>query len=173
MHRLILLRHAKSTWDDPALSDHARPINARGRRAVAAMAAAMRDLGLLRPDLLLVSSSRRTLQTMEALGPIEGALVEVQDDLYLAPRSRLLEALREVPESVGAVLLIAHNPGLHDLSLELAGEEIGHEAPALRDAYPTCGLTEFEVEGPWSGLGRGRARLTRFLAPGDLPEPAA
>ena len=80
MHRLLLLRHAKSTWDDPALSDHARPINAHGRRAVAAMAAAMRGLGLLPPDLVVVSSSRRTLQTMEALGPGEGAPVEVLDD---------------------------------------------------------------------------------------------
>ncbi len=174
MHRLILLRHAKSTWDDPALSDHARPINARGRRSVAVMAAAMREHGLLPPDLVVVSSSRRTLQTMEALGPLEGARIEVLDDLYLAPRDRMLEALREVPDSAGTVLLIAHNPGLHDLALELAGDALDDSGGgALRGAYPTCGMAEFAVSGAWGGLRAGRARLTRFLAPSDLPEPAA
>ncbi len=90
MRQLLLLRHAKSSWDDPRLSDHARPLNARGRRAARAMAAAMRDLGLA-PDVVLVSSARRTLQTLEALGPLEGPpLIEPMDDLYLAPWQRLL-----------------------------------------------------------------------------------
>ena len=64
MRQLLLLRHAKSSWDDPALSDHARPLNARGRRAATAMAQAMRELGLA-PDIVLVSSARRTLQTLK------------------------------------------------------------------------------------------------------------
>ena len=70
MRQLLLLRHAKSSWDDPGLSDHARPLNARGRRAAAAIAGAMRELRLS-PDLVLVSSARRTLQTLEALTPFE------------------------------------------------------------------------------------------------------
>jgi phosphohistidine phosphatase len=70
MRQLLLLRHAKSSWDDPGLSDHARPLNARGRRAAAAVAAAMRELGL-QPDLVIVSSARRTLQTLEALMPFD------------------------------------------------------------------------------------------------------
>ncbi|MFC7538294.1 SixA phosphatase family protein [Siccirubricoccus deserti] len=64
----MLLRHAKSSWDDPGLPDHARPLNARGRRAAAAIAQAMQELRLS-PDIVLVSSARRTLQTLEALTP--------------------------------------------------------------------------------------------------------
>ncbi|SHI84446.1 phosphohistidine phosphatase [Roseomonas rosea] len=173
MRQLLLLRHAKSAWDDPALSDHARPLNARGRRAVAAMSAAMRGLGL-RPELVLVSSSRRTLQTLEGLGALDGPpRVEPMDDLYLAPWTRLLDALREVPEGVGSVLLIAHNPGLHDLALNLAGPDGGMAGGALAEAYPTGALAEFAVERPWSALGPDAARLVRFLQPRDLPEMAS
>ncbi|MBB5695373.1 SixA phosphatase family protein [Muricoccus pecuniae] len=172
MRQLLLLRHAKSAWDDPALSDHARPLNARGRRAAAAMAGAMRGLGLS-PELILVSSSRRTLQTLEGLGPLGGeARVEPMDDLYLAPWTRLLDALREAPDSARSVLLIAHNPGLHELALNLAGPDAGTAGQALAEAYPTAALAEFELDGPWASLSAERARLVRFVQPSDLPEMA-
>ncbi|MBP0492440.1 SixA phosphatase family protein [Pararoseomonas indoligenes] len=172
MRQLLLLRHAKSAWDDPALSDHARPLNARGRRAAAAMAGAMRSLGL-RPELVLVSSSRRTLQTLEGLGTLDGPpRVEPTDDLYLAPWTRLLDALREVPEEVRSVMLIAHNPGLHDLALNLAAPDSGTPGQALAEAYPTASLAEFAVAEPWAALGPLGARLVRFLQPKDLPEMA-
>jgi phosphohistidine phosphatase len=177
MRQLLLLRHAKSSWDDPRLSDHARPLNARGRRAARAMAAAMRDLGLA-PDVVLVSSARRTLQTLEALGPLEGPpLIEPMDDLYLAPWQRLLEVLRRVPETVRSVLLIGHNPGLHELALALAGPAgmalAGPEGQRLAESYPTAALAEFAIAVPWSALAPGCGRLLRFLVPTDLPEPAA
>ena len=172
MRQLLLLRHAKSAWDDPALSDHARPLNGRGRRAAAAMAGAMRSLGL-RPELVLVSSSRRTLQTLDGLGPLDGPpRVEPTDDLYLAPWTRLLDTLREVPEEVRSVMLIAHNPGLHDLALNLAAPGAGAPGEALAEAYPTATLAEFAVEESWAALGPQRARLVRFLQPKDLPEMA-
>ncbi|WP_043834051.1 SixA phosphatase family protein [Muricoccus aerilatus] len=173
MHQLLLLRHAKSAWDDPALSDHARPLNARGRRAASAMAGAIRGLSL-RPELVLVSSSRRTLQTLETLGTFEGPpRVEPMDDLYLAPWTRLMEVVREVPEAVGSLLVIAHNPGLHDFALALAGgAESGGPPPALAEAFPTASLAEFAIEGPWAGLSPDGARLLRFLQPRDLPEMA-
>ena len=94
MRQLLLLRHAKSSWDEPHLSDHARPLNMRGNQAAAAMAREMRRLGLL-PDLVLVSSARRTLQTLAALEPwAEPPRIEPMDALYLAPASDLLDALR-------------------------------------------------------------------------------
>jgi phosphohistidine phosphatase len=176
MRQLLLLRHAKSSWDDPRLSDHARPLNARGRRSAQAMAAAMRDLGL-GPDIVLVSSARRTLQTLEALAPLDGApLVEPMDDLYLAPWTRLLDVLRQAPETARSVLLIGHNPGLHDLALALVGPGgmagLGTDGQRLAESYPTAALAEFAIAAPWHGLAAGGGRLLRFLVPADLPEPA-
>ena len=175
MRQLLLLRHAKSSWDEATLSDHARPLNARGRRAALAMAGEMRDLGLV-PEVVLVSSARRTLQTLEALQPIEGApIVEVMDALYLAPWAGLLEALRRVPETARSALLIGHNPGLHDLALALAGPAAasGPTVQRLAEGYPTGALAEFAVASSWHDLAAGGGRLLRFLCPRDLPETAS
>lgn len=177
MRQLLLLRHAKSSWDDPRLPDHARPINARGRRNAAGMADAMRELGLA-PDVVLVSSARRTLQTLEALAPIEGSpLVEPMDALYLAPWPSLLDVLRGVRETARSVLLIGHNPGLHELALALAGPATmaagGPMAERLAHSYPTAALTEFSVALPWRSLEAGGGRLMRFLTPADLPSAEA
>jgi len=175
MRQLLLLRHAKSSWDDPLLADHARPLNARGRRSATAMAAAMRDLGLS-PDVVLVSSARRTLQTLEAISPFaDSPLIEPMDDLYLAPWQRLLDLLRQSPETARSVLLIGHNPGLHDLALALAGPTAmaGSAAVAARrmaEGFPTCSLAEFTVASRWRDLAEGGGRLVRFLIPADLPE---
>jgi len=170
------MRHAKSSWDDPRLSDHARPLNARGRHAAAAMRRAMQDLGLL-PDVVLVSSARRTLQTMEALEPWEATpLVEPMDSLYLASAPQLLAVLRGVAETARSVLLVGHNPGLHDLAVLLAGPQaMSTGSPAIRrlaDGYPTGALAEFAVPGSWRSLDEGGGRLLRFLSPRDLPELA-
>ncbi|EHM00125.1 phosphoglycerate mutase family protein [Acetobacteraceae bacterium AT-5844] len=178
MRQLILLRHAKSSWDDPGLPDHARPLNGRGKRAAAVMAAVMQDLGLA-PDIVLVSSARRTLQTLEALTPLpDSPLVEPLDDLYLAPWPRMLDILRAVPETARSVLLIGHNPGMHDLALALAGTEAMQRSTApgtkrLAGGYPTAALAEFTIPTSWKMLEAGGARLVRFIAPNDLPEMAA
>ncbi|MBK1660964.1 SixA phosphatase family protein [Paracraurococcus ruber] len=172
MRQLLLLRHAKSSWDDPALSDHARPLNARGRRAAAAIAQAMRELGLS-PDIVLVSSARRTLQTLEALTPFEdGALVEPMDALYLAPWRQLLEVVQAVPETARSLLLIGHNPGLHELAMALAGAGgMARGGPGLQrlaEGYPTGALAEFTIAGHWRQLEPGNGRLVRFIQPRDL-----
>jgi phosphohistidine phosphatase len=176
MRQLLLLRHAKSSWDDPSLPDHARPLNARGRRAAQAMAAAMRDLGLA-PDVVLVSSARRTLQTLEAISPFpDSPLIEPMDDIYLAPWPRLLDILRRAPETARSVLLIGHNPGLQDLALALAGAAGMASGPAaarrMAEGFPTCALAEFGIATPWHDLGEGGGRLVRFMIPADLPEMA-
>lgn len=183
MRQLLLLRHAKSSWDDPQLSDHARPLNARGRRGATAMARAMRELGLA-PEVVLVSSARRTLQTLEALAPLpDSPIVEPMDALYLASPQTLLATLRRVPETARSVLLIGHNPGLHELALALVGAA-GMAAPAapsalaaaarrLAETYPTGALAEFSIATPWRLLEPGGGRLVRFLVPNDLPEMAA
>lgn len=168
MHQLILLRHAKSSWDDANQPDKDRPLNQRGRAAAARMRSAMRDLGLC-PDLVLVSSARRTRETLEALEPWpDTPLVEVMDALYLATAGQLMDAIRDVAETTRSVLVIGHNPGMHDLALTLVANP---EAPAARDlaaGFPTAALAEFVISGPWSRLMPSGGRLTRFLAPKTL-----
>jgi len=172
LRQLLLMRHAKSSWDDPKMPDHARPLNARGRQAAAAMRHAMHALGL-EPDVVLVSSARRTLQTMEALEPWQDTpLIEPMDGLYLVSAAQMLQVLHRVRETVRSVLMLAHNPGLHDLALLLVGPQ-AMGAPAARnlvEGYPTGALAEFAVAGPWRTLDEGGGHLLRFLRPRDLPE---
>jgi phosphohistidine phosphatase len=172
MRQLMLLRHAKSSWDDSAMPDRDRPINARGRRSAASMRLAMRNLGLA-PDVVLVSTARRTLETLEALEPWDDTpLVEPMDSLYLANPLQLTAALHGVAETVRSVLVIGHNPGLHDLAMELAGPRAmaagGLNEAALAKGFPTGALAEFVVAGSWWDLREGGGRLVRFLTPAML-----
>jgi phosphohistidine phosphatase len=174
MRQLLLLRHAKSSWDDASMPDRDRPLNARGRRSAAVMRLAMRDLGLT-PDVVLVSTARRTMETLEALEPWdEMPLVEPMDSLYLATALQLGAALHGVAETVRSVLLIGHNPGLHDFAVSLAGPltmASGSEAArGLAAGYPTGALAEFVVAGSWWDLREGGGRLVRFLTPRMLEE---
>jgi phosphohistidine phosphatase len=180
MRQLLLMRHAKSSWDDVALPDRDRPLNARGRKAAATMRAAIQDLGLV-PDMILVSPARRTMQTLEALDPWdETPLIEPTDSLYLADPTQILAVLHGVPETVRSVMVLGHNPGLHDLALALTGPAPGSAGPrgvqgssqqrgaaeqALSEGFPTAALAEFTIAGAWWDLRDGGGRLVRFLTP--------
>jgi phosphohistidine phosphatase len=137
------------------------------------MRTAMRELGLS-PDVVLVSSARRALQTLEALQPWdETPIVEAMDRLYLAAVPQLLGVLNGVAETVRSLLLIGHNPGLHELAVQLTGSARDpQEAKRLAKKFPTGALAEFAVAGPWHDLAPGGARLVRFLAPRELPHSA-
>jgi phosphohistidine phosphatase len=181
MHQLLLLRHAKSSWEDAALPDRDRPLNKRGRRAAAAMRQAMHELGLT-PDLVLVSPARRTQETLAGLEPWdETPLVEPAETLYLASAQQLLSVLRGVNETVRSVLLVGHNPGLHELAVMLAGSHAADPdkmAKRLAAGFPTGALAELVVAGTWQQLDARGGSLVRFLVPRDLrngasPETAA
>jgi phosphohistidine phosphatase len=171
MHQLLLLRHAKSSRDDPKQADLDRPLNKRGRRAAGTMRKTMRDLGLT-PDLVLVSPSRRTLETLAALEPWDDTpLVEQVEMLYLASLPQLLDILRDVNETVRSVMLIGHNPGMHELAVLLGGTFAANEAGnRLIAGFPTTALAEFSVATQWRQLDAAGARLVRFLTPRDPPE---
>lgn len=168
MRQLLLLRHAKSSWDETAIPDKDRPLNARGRKAATTMREAMRSLGLC-PDVILVSTARRTMETLEVLEPWdETPLIEPMDSLYLANPMQLTAALHGVAETVRSVMVIGHNPGLHDLALSLAGPRTSQGGPnerALAEGFPTAALAEFVVAGSWWDLREGGGRLVRFLTP--------
>ena len=171
MHQLLLLRHAKSSWDDPQLLDRDRPLNKRGLRAVKVIRQAIIDLGLL-PDMVLISPARRVQETLAALEPWdETPLIEPVETLYLASATQMLHVLREVHETVRGVMLIGHNPGLHELAVQLAGSSADTEHKGrLLAAMPTAALAEFAVATQWQHLDAGGTRLVRFLTPKHLAE---
>jgi phosphohistidine phosphatase len=152
---LYLLRHAKSSWDDPELADHDRPLSGRGRRNAAVLADQLRREGIS-PELVLCSSARRTTETVEAAG-VEGA-ISVEDGLYGASATELLERLRAVPDEISSVMLVGHNPGLEDLAAELAG-------PDAPERLPTAALVTLELEGGWCELDEAHCRLVGTVVP--------
>jgi phosphohistidine phosphatase len=164
VHELYLLRHAKSSWDEPGLRDHERPLAPRGRKAGKKLARYLRDEGI-RPELVLCSSARRTQETLGRILPALGepVAVEIEDRLYGAGSEDLLARLRELPEDVGSALVIGHNPGLQDLALRLAPAE-----PRLAEKFPTGALASVALAGPWARLGETPVELTAFVVPREL-----
>ena len=166
-HRLLLIRHAKSSWDDAALSDRERPLAGRGRKAAERMGAHLRSEGL-RPDVVLSSPSMRTRETLELL-EFSGAEVTYLDEIYGGSAGDLLASAREVRDDAEVVAVVGHNPGVQDLSIELARDDAAEEAVRLRQKFPTCAVAIFDVDGAWRDVATGRVRLVSFVVPKDLP----
>jgi phosphohistidine phosphatase len=166
--RLLLLRHAKSSWDDSALADHDRPLSKRGRKA----AALIRNLILsekLEPDLVLVSSAKRTLETLAALEPWRRPPeIAVDKALYHAEPPVLFDLLRAAPEEARVILLIGHNPGLQEFAILLAQKADDPMNRALEERFPTGALAQFDIDAPWSSIRTGAGKLTRFVSPRSL-----
>jgi phosphohistidine phosphatase len=162
--RLYLLRHAKSSWDEPGLADRDRPLAPRGRRGSKVMAEHLRDEGLA-PEVVLCSPSQRTRETLERIG-LDDSQVRIEDDLYGASAGDLLAVLNRVADDVDSVMLIAHNPGIQDLAIQLAGP--GPEIARVRQKFPTAALATLEHDGTWTELTPGSAELVAFVKPKEL-----
>ncbi len=169
MRTLILLRHLKSSWDDPGLPDHDRPLAPRGRRAGKRIRGEIQEEGIA-PQLVLCSSAARAVGTWNAIRPgvPEGRRVEIEPGLYAASAESLLERLKGVPDEVETVLLIAHNPGIGDLALGLAGTGDTQALERMQAKYPTGGLATLTFQASWAELGWAGAQLVAFVVPRDL-----
>jgi phosphohistidine phosphatase len=164
MRRVYLLRHAKSSWKHPELADRDRPLAGRGKRAAKAIAKHMRAQEL-EPELVLCSTARRARETLERIEPALGrGPVRVERELYGASAHDLLARLRRLPDDVGSVLVIGHNPGIHELALELAGP-----APELTGKFPTAALATLAFHGSaWGELGPEATELVELTRARDL-----
>ncbi|WP_133915275.1 SixA phosphatase family protein [Streptomyces sp. NBC_00582] len=164
--RLVVLRHAKSDW--PAgVPDHERPLAARGRRDAPAAGRALAEIGGV-PDLALVSTAVRARRTWDLAAAEWDTPPPVRHDprLYAADVPDLLDVVRETPAEVGTLLLVAHNPGLEELVLELAGDAVGDALDRVRQKFPTSAIAVLAWQGPhWRSLGPGSALLTSLLVP--------
>jgi phosphohistidine phosphatase len=166
---LLLLRHAKSSWE-AGVEDFDRPLAPRGRRTAPLIGAEMVRRGWI-PEQVVCSPARRARETWDlvagALGPVPPATFE--QGAYLAAPAALLRLVRGVAPEVGRLLVVGHNPGLQELALLLASPDSGAPLERLRAKLPTAGLAVLELPaGPWSALAAGSARLRAFVAPRDL-----
>lgn len=164
--RLLLLRHAKSAWDDPLLDDHDRPLSPRGEKALGPL---RRHLGRMdhRPEVVLCSSARRTVQTLEGVREAlrRSTSIVVDDALYLADAEELLASVRQLSEGVHTAMVVAHNPGLEDLADLLIGSGDDTLRRQLQAKLPTGALVTLSFRGPWNDLEAGAARLDRVFFP--------
>lgn len=169
MPTLVLLRHLKSSWDDAGLADHDRPLAPRGVRAGERIRRHLEEAGAS-PQLVLCSSAVRAVETWEAVrsGLTGDGELAIEDGLYAASAESLLERLNAVPDPVAAVLLIAHNPGIGDLAVGLAGSGDGDALERMAEKYPTGGLATLTFAGRWAALGPKGAELRGFVVPREL-----
>jgi phosphohistidine phosphatase len=163
VHLLLLLRHAKSSWDDPGLADHDRPLAPRGRKAAKRIGRHLRDQG---PEvsLALCSSARRARDTLSLVAPGGDIEIEIEPELYGAGAGELLERLRRVPDDAGTVMLVGHNPAIQELLVSLARDP---GDLAVRK-FPTGALATLAVNGSWGALAAGQAELAALVVPREL-----
>ncbi len=162
---LVLIRHAKSSWDDPNQSDHDRPLNRRGRNAAPKIGAWLAAQGIT-PDEALVSSAVRTQETWALIAPtLESAPDRVSDRrLYLAHPSEMMARLQK---ATGAcVVMVAHNPGTASLARALVVAPPPH--PGFGH-YPTAAtsIIDFPID-HWAALEPGTGQVRAFIVPRDL-----
>jgi len=162
---LYLLRHAKSSWDDPSLPDYERPLARRGRRACARLASHL-QAELIEPQLVLCSSAVRARETLMRLALPSSVEVRVEDSIYGASAAGLLAMLRALPESIESALVVGHDPGIQELALLLARP--GGLRDEVRAKFPTGALATLALTTSWGALTIDTAELTAFVTPRQL-----
>tara|TARA_R110002051_G_scaffold137753_7_gene210316 strand:+ start:12089 stop:12601 length:513 start_codon:yes stop_codon:yes gene_type:complete len=161
MTRLILIRHGKSSWDDPFGDDHARILNARGKAASQAIGQWLVQNEYL-PDMVLVSDAARTVETANYILEAQpnAPQVKFMQRLYHAAPDTILEAVQR--QSANTIAVIGHNPGIGMAASGLVTTAPKH--PRFND-YPTCATTVIDFGGP---IGPGLGRCINFIVPRDL-----
>ena len=170
MKQLLLLRHAKSSWDDPALADFDRPLAPRGLKAAPRMGRELAKRDWV-PDLALVSPALRTRETWRLVSAELPARVPVEfaEALFEATAGDILAEVQHAIASAGCLLVLGHNPGLEELARRLAGPRSDTGARRkLDEKFPTGALARFVVDDDWADLAFGTARLTHCIRPKDL-----
>ncbi len=164
MKILLLLRHAKSSWRDEALSDFDRPLNERGKKAAHAIARYIRKHKMM-PDLVLSSPAVRARETTGIITTTAKLTAEIRYDqrIYEADPPRLVQVLSQIENNFCSVLLVGHNPGIEELISLLTGSS---------QHMPTAALAKIRLEGAddWSEISQAKAILELTIKPKDITE---
>jgi phosphohistidine phosphatase len=164
MKTLLILRHAKSSWDDSSQSDHERSLNKRGRHAAPRIGELLAEEDLL-PDCIVGSTAVRVRETVELVARHAGyhGKIEFRPDLYLAGPMTYLEVLRQLPEVCNSAMAVGHNPGLEELLSDLTG---------AREHLSTASLAQVELPiAAWAELrSETPGALVNLWRPKELEE---
>jgi phosphohistidine phosphatase len=167
---LLLLRHAKSSWDNPAAADFDRPLASRGKKSATVMGQYL--IGAVgAPEVVLCSTAARARETWRRIAALAAAPIEARflEELYMAAPERLLAILGRLPDEVDCVLVIGHNPGLEQLARLLCQDGDAESLARMTEKFPTAALAEIRLDIPrWWDIAPGRGRLRRFVIPKDL-----
>ncbi|MGY6554287.1 MAG: SixA phosphatase family protein [Wenzhouxiangella sp.] len=170
MKRLLLFRHAKSSWSRNGLADHDRPLSGRGRRAAPAMGRTLAALGLV-PARVLCSTSQRTRQTLQLAAEdwSPAPQTEYLAALYHAGPATLEALVRRHGAGAETLMLVGHQPGMQEFALDLIRDGERAARARLETKFPTAALAviEFPID-DWHGLEAGTGRLMRYVRPRDL-----
>jgi phosphohistidine phosphatase len=171
MRRLMLLRHAKTEHDAPSGRDQDRRLDHRGHRDAAEIGGWIGRHPPF-PDLALVSHAVRAHQTWEVVWEamkdlVPEPVVELMPELYGADAAELLQIIRDASEAdPQRLLLVGHNPGMHELALALTGSGDTAGRKALADNLPTTGLAIFDFDfDDWADVAFRRGKLVLFVSP--------
>ena len=162
MKTLLILRHAKSSWNEPGMMDHDRPLNARGKQDAPHIGQLLREQRLL-PDLILSSTAKRARSTAKRVvsGGELHCTPQLLEQLYLAPAETYIEVLRKQPSEFNLILVIGHNPGLEELVLSTTGTSLALRTAALVQV-------EFEIDTWFELPARGQGKLVAHWEPREL-----
>lgn len=158
MKRLLIIRHAKSSWDDPSVDDFDRPLNNRGLKNAPLMGQVIKEKNI-QPDMILHSPAKRTTQTAQLIAK------EINFDKALTPNQYIYEAyvstLQEVIsytyDTVNTLFLVGHNPGVTALAYTYCN---------FKEEMPTCAIVEIEFEcDSWMDVSKNNAKLIAYEYP--------
>lgn len=171
MKRLTVLRHAKSSWEEPNTDDFDRPLNDRGWKAARRMGRELKHRKMTF-DLALASPAARVRETLDGVREGHGEFafeVRFDERIYMALASTLLEIVRELPESAHAPLIVGHNPGLEQLIANLTSDDDGHLRERALEKFPTAALATIELPAKsWKDVEEGRGTIAELILPRDL-----
>jgi phosphohistidine phosphatase len=168
--RLILLRHAKSAWDNLSTADFERPLSSRGRKAAPLVGAYLARRGMV-PGLVLSSSAKRAVETLDlaCAGWQTKPTVRKLKSLYLAMPREMLRRVQAVGREPDCVMLVGHNPGIADLASWLCSHGKADQRARLARKFPTGAIAviEFDVE-DWGDVEADTGRLVDFVTPKQI-----
>jgi phosphohistidine phosphatase len=172
MKRLAVLRHAKSSWDDPNLKDFDRPLNGRGRKSAKAVGKELKRRKM-RFDFVIASPAVRVRETLDELfkGYSETLDVHFDDRIYETSEETLLEIVRGLPDDVKQPLLVGHNPGLERLIKMLTHDDDQGLRSHIKHKFPTGAVAVVNLPASsWAGVATRSGEIAELILPRELDD---